>query len=221
MRVIAFAVLASLALGSACKRDAGYETGQLHAPDGAREWREGLSVAFDDRFTSVPVRVEGRASHDVLDQRLLAARLGHSDLVLKLTVEEVWAKGRFAGYQQQYVDTELETVLLGRVPPKTSRYQRIKVNAAHDLPSDLRGAELLLFVRWSPGDLPEYKHHLMPASEEILTLIDAMVEHAQANGVVFDGEAASKRKRRSRARRREKRELRAAEKNSVSAAGSP
>jgi hypothetical protein len=201
-----------LLIGAGCARQS-FETGQLTAPDKARQWREGLDVAFDDRYTATPVRMEGRASHDVLDQRLLSARLGHSDLVVRVVVEEVWSRGRFKGKAQQYVDTRFDSVLLGKLPTKTSRYQRIKVSAADDLPPNLPGADLLLFVRWAPGASPSYRHHLMPASEEILLLIDAMVAHAQDNGVVFDGEAASKRKRRRRQRKQEKRAREADEKN--------
>jgi len=159
-------------------------TGELAPPSGAPAWDPRLAVAFDDDVTKQKVRLSGRAPNDVLDQRLFAARLGHAAIVAVVRVEQVWGRGRYEGKQQQYVEVELQDILLGQLPAGTDRRQRLWVESDDDLPGTLKHEQMLLFVRWAASADPPLHHHLMPADRENIAVIRAMVDHARASGVL-------------------------------------
>src|SRR5689334_15494509 len=174
VRMIPVAVL--LGLG-ACKSK--QERGQLYPPDDAPAWEDRYRVAFDDDYTAADLQLRGRAPHDVTDQRLFAARLGHAAIIVLVRVQQVFGKGRYQGKKDQFLDVELGEVLNGELPKGTETEQLIKVTGEDDVPGNLQGKELLLFVRWAPGAEPPYHHHLMPATDEIVAYIRALVKHAR------------------------------------------
>ena len=177
-------------------------TGELRPPKDAPEFDTQFLRAFDDDFTPQKIQLSGRAPNDVIDQRLFAARLGYADIVMQCTVAQVWAKGRHQqDEKEQFLDVELGDVLLGKLPKGTMKEQLLVVSGEDDLPGELRGEELILFVKWAPGEVPPYHHHLMPSDEDTLEFIHAMVDHAKAEGAIDGSGAASKRKRRPKARR--------------------
>ncbi len=171
-----------LALGGACK--ARSSSGELVPPDGAAPWEARYDASFDDDYTRQPINLQGRASHDVRDQRLLAARLGFADVVAQVKVLQVWGKGRYQGRQEQYLDVEIEDLLLGQLVKGTAERHLVRVRAEDELPGSLQGQTLLLFLRWAPGQAPPYHHHLMPAEPEATAFIAAVIEHAKAEGVL-------------------------------------
>jgi hypothetical protein len=174
--------VAAVAIG-ACKRRGGAE---LHAPQGAAEWEGRFAVAFDDGYTREPINLEGRAPHDVLDQRLFAARLGHAAIVALVQVDQVWGKGRYQGRQDQFLDIEIERLLIGELPKGVADDQLLRIRGDEELPGTLQGTDMLLFVRWAPGQQPEYHHHVMPADPELLEYVEALVDHAKKEGVLDD-----------------------------------
>jgi hypothetical protein len=175
--------LAALALVvfAGCRARSGPD---LAPPPGTPPWESRFRIAFDDGFTRQPITLTGRAPHDVLDQRLFAARLGHGHIVALVQVRQVWGRGRYRGQQDQYVEIEIERVLLGELPRRASDEQVLRVLGVHELPSDMRGKPMLLMLRWAPGESPPYHHHLMPAGKELVEAIEAMVAHAQAEGAI-------------------------------------
>jgi hypothetical protein len=170
------------------------EHGQLTPPDDAPAWEDRYGVAFDDDYTAADLQLQGRAPHDVLDQRLYAARLGYAAIIVLVKVEQVWGKGRYQGKKTQFLDVELGEVLYGELPKGTETSQLLEITGEDDAPGDLQGAELLLFVRWAPGAAPPYHHHLMPAKSEIIASIRATVKHARDEGML-DKRVGGKRKR--------------------------
>lgn len=215
-RLARFLVVATVALfADGCRNR--NPTGELQPPRGAPEWENRYAVAFDDAYTREPINLSGRAPNDVLDQRLFAARLGHAHVVALVTVDQVWGRGRYQSDQNQYLDVAFEKTLMGELPKDTDEEQLLRISGEDELPGSLQGQTMVLFVRWAPDERPAYHHHLMPADEEIVTYIDAMVQHAQDEGVLDDDGSRSKRKRRKKSKRkRERAEERAETKAEVS-----
>jgi hypothetical protein len=120
----------------------------------------------------------------VLDQRLFGARLGHSHIVALVTIDQVWGRGRYQGRQDQYLDITIDEVLLGELARGTHARQLIKVDAESELPGTLRGRQMFLFLRWAPGEVPPYHHHLMPADEQLVGYVEAMIADAKRAGVL-------------------------------------
>jgi hypothetical protein len=175
--------------------------GELSPPDDAPAWEERYGVAFDDDYTSADLQLGGRASHDVFDQQLFAARLGYAAIIVLAKVEQVWGRGRYQGRRAQYLDVELGEVLLGELPKGTRKSQLIRLRGEDDVPADLQGRQLVFFVRWAPGADPAYHHHLMPAEPKIVEYIRALVKHAREEGALDGvGKGKSKRKARRRAK---------------------
>jgi hypothetical protein len=169
-------------------------TGVLHPPSGAPEFEGKYAVAFDDDYTREPVNLSGRAPNDVLDQQLFAARLGHAHIVARVTVEQVWGRGRYQGRQEQFLDVVIDEVLMGELPKKTKEEQLLRIRGQDPLPGSLQGQSMLLFVRWAPGSVPAFHHHLMPADEELVAFVEAMVQHARDEGVL-DGRGRGRKRR--------------------------
>ncbi|MCA9658181.1 MAG: hypothetical protein KC486_07545 [Myxococcales bacterium] len=134
-------------------------------------------VAYFDRgITTAPVVLVGRSPSDVVDQRLFGQRLGYADLVVVATVEESWERRRGADVRH-FVQVRLGEPLLYELPKKTAETLRLEV-VSEDPLGDLRGETFVLFVRWSPGERPPFRHHLMIADQETIELIQGMVGHA-------------------------------------------
>jgi hypothetical protein len=177
---------------------------QLHPPAGAPEWEPRFGVAFDDGYTREAINLTGRAPHDVLDQRLFAARLGHAAIVAVVSVEQVWARGRYQGRQDQYLDVEIDDVLLGELPKSVAMQQLVRIVGTEELPGSLQGEKMLMFVRWAPGEQPAYHHHLMPAEAQAVAYVEALIEHAKEEGVLDDDGRIRKRPGRNKRRRRDR-----------------
>ncbi|MBV1858169.1 MAG: hypothetical protein KUG77_07130 [Nannocystaceae bacterium] len=193
-------VLVGLSLGACKDRNA---TGELSSPVDASPFESKHRKAFDDDYTPQSVELMGRAPNDVLDQQLFAERLGFSDVLVKVRVNQVFGKGRYEGRKDQYVAVAVEEILIGSLPDETQEEQLLVIMGEDELPRDLSNAQLLLFLKWAPGEVPSYHHHLMPAGEELLEMIGAMVKHAQSEGVLDgDGEISTGRKSR-KARKKE------------------
>jgi len=173
------AIAVSLALVG-CGRGKG--RGELSPPAGAAAWDSRLDLIFDDHYTAIPVQLTGRAPGDVIDQKRFAQRLGHADLVLLVTVEQVWSRGLHAGPPQPRAAVTLGRVLRGELPRGVRGEQVLELRGGDGLPAELGGQVMLMFLRWAPGDGAGFHHHLMRADEEVIALIEAMVRHARANG---------------------------------------
>lgn len=201
-RWIAVATLAAgLSIGACKDRSA---TGELSSPDDAKPFESKHRKAFDDDYTAQNVELMGRAPNDVLDQQLFAERLGFADVLVKVRVKQVFGKGRYEGRKDQYVAVAVEEVLIGSLADGTEEEQLLVIKGEDELPADLSDAQLLLFLKWAPGEVPSYHHHLMPAGDELLEMIGAMVKHAQSEGVLGDdGEISTGRKSR-KVRKKEK-----------------
>ncbi|HEY8377101.1 MAG TPA: hypothetical protein VIK91_11455 [Nannocystis sp.] len=169
--------------------------GELRPPDGAPAWDARLAALFDDRFTPTPVTLTGRAPGDVLDQLRFSQRLGHADLIVLAKVEQVWSRTLFGGEPQQRVEVTLGRVLLGRLPRKAPTSQVLVLRGAEELPTAAVGREMLLFIAWAPGEVPAYHHHFMPATDDAVALIEAMVRHARSAGQLDDGPTGKRRRR--------------------------
>jgi hypothetical protein len=203
-RLALAALLAGLSLGGCKDRNA---TGELASPKDAAEFENQYRKAFDDDYTRQAVELRGRAPHDVLDQQLFAERLGYSDVLAKVRVQQVFGKGRYQGRKEQFIAIAIEEELIGAFPEGTDEEQLLLIKGDDPLPGDLNDATLLLFLKWAPGETPSYHHHLMPADDDLLAKIAAMVKLAQEEGVLdSNGEVTSGRKRRKAERAREKRE---------------
>lgn len=182
---LAVAVLALALVG--CKnrqKHGGSSLSELRPPRDAPAWEAGQAVAFDDSYTPTPVNLQGRAPNDVRDQQLFQARLGYADIVVLVRVDQVWGKGRYQGRQNQYVELELGDVLLGALPKDAPEQLMLEVESIDELPGALKGEVMLLFLRWDAESEPPFHYHLMPADEELVALIKAMVKHAQVEGVL-------------------------------------
>ncbi|MFY0532860.1 hypothetical protein [Nannocystis pusilla] len=156
--------------------------GELGAPAGASAWDTRLDQLFDDRFTPTAIELTGRAPGDVLDQRRFSQRLGYANVIVLVTVDQVWSRTLFGGQPQQRVEVTLGRNLRGSLPRKTTPSQVLVLRQAEELPADAVGRVMLLFVAWAPGEIPAYHHHLMPADEKVIELIEAMVRHARKAG---------------------------------------
>ena len=209
--------LASCFALAGCKHS---HSGELGAPSGASSWDTRLEQLFDDRFTPSAVELTGRAPGDVLDQRRFSQRLGYANVILLVSVEQVWSRTLFGGQPQQRVEVSLGRVLRGSLPRKTTpsqvlvlrgaeelrgdggaradrrAHRRDARRGAEELPADAVGRVMLMFVAWAPGEIPGYHHHLMPADEKIIELIEAMVRHARKAGKLDESQGKKKRRRR-------------------------
>jgi hypothetical protein len=203
VRLLASVALIGLVmLGPGCKhrRDKGGSIAELTPPKNAPDWESRFTIAYDDSYTPTSINLQGRAPNDVLDQQLFQSRLGHAALVLLVSIEQVWGKGRFQGRQSQFVEITVEDTLLGTLPKDAPEQVMLEVSSIDELPGSLKGETMLLFVRWDLESEPPYHHHLMPADDEVVALINAMVEHAKAEGVLDKqgeetGKTRGKRKR--------------------------
>jgi hypothetical protein len=191
-------MLGMLGLAGGCK--ARSSTGELTPPNDAVEWDSKYTEMFDDDYTRQALNLRGRAPHDVRDQRLLAIRLGLSDVIAEVKVLQVWGRGRYQGRQEQFLELEISKLLMGQLVKGTSERQFLMVGAEDELPGGLQGQSLLLFLRWAPGQAPPYHYHLMPMEAEAMGYVAAVIEHAKAEGVLTaDGvPAESGRKGRSK-----------------------
>jgi hypothetical protein len=170
--------------------------GELSPPDDAPAWEERFGFAFDDDYTDAELELRGRAPHDVLDQKLFGARIGYSAIVALVQVEQVWGRGRYQGKHAQYIDVELGDVLFGELPKGTRTSQMLRLRGEDDTPADLQGKQLVLFLRWAPGNDPAYHHHLMPANDDIVAYIRALVAHARQEGALDTGRRGKRKARR-------------------------
>ncbi|NJK31095.1 MAG: hypothetical protein HC927_01055 [Deltaproteobacteria bacterium] len=166
------------------RRDRTPTLGDLNPPRDAPDWESRFNVAFDDSYTPTSLNLQGRAPNDVLDQQLFQARLGHAALVLLVRVEQVWGRGRYQGRQKQFVEVLVGETLLGSLPKDAPDRLLVEIDSIDELPGALKGEIMLLFVRWDSESEPPYHHHLMPADDDVVALIKAMVEHAKAEGVL-------------------------------------
>lgn len=178
-----------------CKSRRG-NRGELSPPDDAPVWEERFAVAFDDDYTDAELELRGRAPHDVLDQQLFATRLGHAAIVALVEVEQVRGRGRYQRKPEQYIDVELGDVLFGELPKGTRTSQILRLRGEEDTPADLQGKRLVLFLRWAPGNDPAYHHHLMPANDDIVAYIRALVAHARQEGALDTGRRGKRKARR-------------------------
>ncbi len=200
-RAATIGLIGLVVLGPGCKnRDKGGSIAELTPPKNAPAWEIRFGVAYDDSYTPTAINLQGRAPNDVLDQQLFQSRLGHAALVLLVSVEQVWGKGRYQGRQSQFVEITVEDTLMGTLPKEAPEQLLIEVSSIDELPGELKGETMLLFVRWDAESEPPYHHHLMPADEEVVALINAMVSHAKTEGVLDKqgeetGKARGKRKR--------------------------
>jgi hypothetical protein len=198
------ALIGLVAVAPGCKhrRDKGGFIAELTPPKNAPDWEPRFAVAYDDSYTPTSINLQGRAPNDVLDQQLFQSRLGHAALVLLVSIEQVWGKGRYQGRQSQFVEITVDEVLLGTLPKDAPEQVMLEVSSIDELPGALKGETMLLFLRWDLESDPPYHHHLMPADEEVVALINAMVEHAKAEGVLDkQGEEVGKGKRGKRGKR--------------------
>jgi hypothetical protein len=202
-RRLAVGLAAALVLSAGACRNRN-PTGALIPPKGAEAWDPKFRVTYDDAYTREPINLAGRAPHDVLDQQLFASRLGHANIVALVTVDQVWGRGRYQSDQNQYLDVSLEDVLMGELPKNANEQQLLRITGEEELPGTLQGKKMVLFLRWAPKQQPPYHHHLMPADDEVVAYIEALVEHAKAEGVLTDDGTRSKRKRRKRKKGRDK-----------------
>jgi len=174
--------IAALAVSLALVGCAKSGRGELTPPTGAPIWDRRFDVAFDDHYTAIPVQLTGRAPGDVIDQKRFAQRLGHADLVVLVTVDQVWSRGLHAAMPQQRASVSLGQVLRGELARGLRNEQVLELRGGDALPAELGGQVMLLFLRWAPGEGAGFHHHLMRVDEDVLTLIDAMVRHARAAG---------------------------------------
>lgn len=193
----ALGLLVGLGLAGGCKSRS--STGELTPPNDAAQWETRFADTFDDDFTPQSINLRGRAPHDVRDQRLLAARLGHADVIAAVEVLQVWGRGRYQGRQEQFVEVEIEQLLMGELVKGTSDRQFVLVRAEDELPGVLQGQALLLFLHWAPGQAPPYHHHLMPVEPEAMAYLAAVIEHAKGEGVLdADGVPSDRGRRRKK-----------------------
>jgi hypothetical protein len=187
LRIPLLVLLGLCLVGGGCKNRRDRQGGtlsELRPPKGAEPWESRFAVAFDDSYTPTSINLQGRAPNDVLDQQLFQARLGYAAVVALVQVEQVWGRGRYQGRQTQFVEVEVGETLFGNLPKDAPDRLMLEVESTDELPGALKGEIMLLFVRWDTESEPPYHHHLMPADEELIALIKAMVKHAQAEGVL-------------------------------------
>jgi hypothetical protein len=193
LSVTALVAMASVVAAPGCARRAA--RGDLTPPPDAAAWDPLHDIIFDDHYTQTPLELSGRAPGDVIDQRRLAQRLGFADIVALVTVDQVWSRGLHDSVPRQRVDVTIDRVLLGALPKGTRKDQVLELRGGEDLPAALTGRVMLLFVRWAPGEGSGYHHHLMPADDNVLAWVTAMVRHARALGKLDAVEKPRKRRR--------------------------
>lgn len=198
-------------LGSLGACRARSSTGELTPPNGAPAWDARFADTFDDDYTPQAINLSGRAPHDVRDQRLLAARLGHSDVIAQVKVLQVWGRGRYQGRQDQFLEIEIEQLVMGELVKGTADRHFVLVRAEDELPGVLQGQELLLFIHWAPGQVPPYRHHLMPVEPEAMAYLAAVIQHAKAEGVLNSDGVPTDRGRRGKSSKKSKRKQKKAE----------
>lgn len=175
-------------------------TGALTPPPDAAPWNADFAAAFDDDFTAIAPELTGRAPNDVLDQRLLAQRLGFADVVAVARVEQIFTRGR-RGRTEPFMAVEIEELLIGKLVPGTEPRQLLALGEDEDIDPVTPGQRVLLFVRWAPEATPPYHHHLMVADPEVMEFVGALVQHAKKAGVLTSQGVAKKTQRtRSRSR---------------------
>ncbi len=174
-------------VGGGCKNRRvrkGGTLSELQPPKDAEPWESRFAVAFDDSYTPTSINLQGRAPNDVLDQQLFQARLGYAAVVALVQVEQVWGRGRYQGHQAQFAEVEVGELLFGTLPKDAPERLMLEVDSSDELPGALKGEVMLLFLLWDSESEPPYHHHLMPADEDVVALIKAMVKHAQDEGVL-------------------------------------
>ena len=200
-RLVPALLLTLAGVGTACQ--ARSATGELTPPSDAPAWEGSrFRVTFDDDYTQQAINLQGRAPHDVRDQRLLAARMGFSHVIAQVKVLQIWGKGLYQGRQDQYLEVEIEELLLGGLVKGTSDRQLVLVKAEDELPGSLQGQSLVMFLRWDPGASPPYHHHLMPVESGAMAYIAALIQSAKAEGVLDDQGVPVEPSRRGRKRKR-------------------
>lgn len=193
---------------------------ELAPPKDAEPWESRYAVAFDDSYTPTELNMQGRAPNDVEDQRLFQARLGYANIVLLVRVEQVWGKGRYQGRQDQFLEVEVGETLLGSLPKNAPEHLMIEVDSIDELPGSLKDEIMLLFLRWDVESEPPFHHHLMPADEDLVALINAMVQHAQDEGVLnAKGDEAKNGKGKRKHKRKGKRKADAGDSTDTAASG--
>ncbi|WP_146158432.1 hypothetical protein [Enhygromyxa salina] len=207
LRIPLLAAVLAVSFSGGCKnRDKGGTLSELRPPKDAQPWESGKAIAFDDAYTPTAINLQGRAPNDVTDQQLFQARLGHADIVMLVRIEQVWGRGRYQGRQDQFVEVEIGEFLLGKLPKDAPERLLIEVGGVDELPGALKGEIMLLFLRWDVESEPPYHHHLMPADDELVALIKAMVKHAQDEGVLnAKGDETNAKKRGRKGKRKGRR----------------
>jgi hypothetical protein len=202
---LVIALLAFALIGCRNRHKGGGTLADLRPPRDAPAWESRHAVAFDDSYTPTSINLQGRAPNDVRDQQLFQARLGYAQIVVLVRVEQVWGKGRYQGRQNQYLELEVGEVLLGTLPKDAPEMLMLEVESIDELPGALKDEIMLLFLHWDVESEPPFHHHLMPANQELVALIKAMVKHAQVEGVLDakgDQKESGKRKRGRKDRKR-------------------
>ncbi len=197
LAALSFVLATGLALTGCVKQGT---RGDLAPPANAAAWDPIYDNTFDDHYNQTTMALSGRAPGDVIDQRRLAQRLGFADLVLLVQVDQVWSRGLHGGAATQRLDVTLGRVLLGVLPKGTRKDQVLSLRGGEELPGDLTGRVMLLFLRWAPGEGQGYHHHVMPAEDSVIEWIEALARHARALGKLdpIEKSRAGKRGRRSR-----------------------
>jgi hypothetical protein len=195
IRALTLTAALTLILSSSCKG----KEGALSPPRGADPWDAAHALYFDDGLTELPIRLEGRAPNDVRDQKRFGIRFGSAALVVLVKVSQTWTRGLQGQRQTPFIEIELGRVLMGKLPPRTAKEQTLEIRRGSELPDDLQGKTMILFLRWVPGGQPSFRHHLLLATDELVTTISAMVQHAKRAGQL--GSTAERRRaRRARSR---------------------
>jgi hypothetical protein len=207
---LVIALLAFALIGCRNRHKGGGTLAELRPPRDAPAWESRHAVAFDDSYTPTDINLQGRAPNDVRDQQLFQARLGYAQIVILVRVEQVWGKGRYQGRQNQYLELEVGEVLLGTLPKDAPEMLMLEVESIDELPGALKDEIMLLFLHWDVESEPPFHHHLMPADEELVALIKAMVKHAQAEGVLDakGDEVKGGKRKRARKDRKDRKERR-------------
>lgn len=166
-------------------------TGALTPPPDAAPWENDLATAFDDDFTAIAPELKGRAPSNVLDQRLLAQRLGFADVVAVARIEQIFTRKR-RGRIEPFVAVEIEELLIGKLVPGTESQQLLRLSGDEEIDPSLHGRRVLLFVRWAPEATPPYHHHVMVAEPAVMEFVTALVQHAKKAGVLTPGGGVKK-----------------------------
>ena len=63
-------------------------------------------------------------------------------------------------------------MLLGELPKKTRPHQEHPVETRTGLPPTMQDGTYVLFLRWAPGDTPDFHHHMLVATDEVVETIE-------------------------------------------------